>query len=329
MKKCIVFLLVLAMTFGLPACKIPAVKNEAEPTVNTAARGTTAATLASVAPTTVPTEIATAAPELATTAPTDTTDVIASEVTVAPTEVSVATATETDAEGPTEEPTEAPTEVSTEEPTEVPHSELYVPGVSQDKIVAYFNEVVLDMEYTTGDGDASVVQKWERPISYRIEGVPSHRDAQSISTISKQLNAVEGFPGIRAATGLEQNVTIYFLHDEEFKTQFSHVIEGETADGAVQFWYYNDTNAIYSGRIGYRKDAAEEIRDSVIPEELVNLLGINDTTLREDSITYQNGSEVTELSAVDWVIIKLLYNPKIHCGMTATECETIIRELYY
>ena len=329
MKKCIVFLLVLAMTFGLSACKTPTEQNDAEPTVNTAATESTAATLASVVPTTAPTEIATAAPELTTDAPTDTTDVMASEVTAAPTEAPAATATETDTEAPAAEPTEAPTEVPTEEPTEEPHSDLYVPGISPDKMVAYFNEVVLDMEYTTGDGDASVVQKWERPISYRIEGVPSHRDAQSISVLSKQLNSVEGFPGIRAATGLEQNVTISFLHDEEFETRFSHVIQGESADGAVQFWYYNDTNAIYSGRIGYRKDAAQEIRDSVIPEELVNLLGINDSTLREDSITYQNGSEVIELSDVDWAIIKLLYNPKIHCGMTAAECETIIRELYY
>ena len=314
MKKCIVFLLVLAMTFGLLACKTSVEENDAEPTVNAAATESTAATLASVAPTTVPTEIATVAPELNMDAPTDTTYV---------------TATETDTEVPTAEPTEAPTEVATELPTEDPHSDLYVPGISQDEMVAFFNEVILDMEYTTGDGETYLVQKWDRPISYRIEGVPSHRDAQIISALSKQLNAVVGFPGIRAATGLEQNVTIYFMHDGEFDAQFSHLLGGESADGAVQFWYYNNTNNIYSGRIGYRKDAAQEIRDSVIPEELVNLLGISDTTLREDSITYQNGSEVTEPSDVDWAIIKLLYNPRIHCGMTAAECETIIRELYY
>lgn len=329
MKRYLVFLLALAMIFGLLACKTPAAQSDAEPTAATVAAESVAATVVSAAPTAQPTQAPTELtinPESATNAPADTTDATATqvtEVTAAPTEATAATAT---GEDPTQTPpTVAPTEMPTEDTT--PHSELYVPGVSQDKMVTYFNEVVLDMEYT--DGDATVVQKWEQPISYRIDGVPNHKDAQIISALSKQLNSVEGFPGIRAATGLEQNVTISFLHKEEFDTQFAHMLNGEPADGAAQFWFYNQTNNIYSGRIGYNKDAAQEIRNSVIPEEIVNLLGINDTTLREDSITYQNGSAVTELSDVDWAIIRLLYNPRIECGMDAAACERVVRELYY
>ena len=226
-------------------------------------------------------------------------------------------------------PTAAPTEAPTTEPTEPSHSDLYIEGVSQDQMIAYFNEVVLDMEYTAGDGDVTLVQKWDRPIYYRIEGTPTHQDAATLSNIINQLNTIEGFPGIQVATGLEQNLTIYFLKQADFQNQFSSVVNNETADGAVQFWYYTATNNIHTGRIGYRKDIAQEIRDSVIPEELVNLLGVSDTVLREDSITYQHGSEALELSAVDWVILKLLYNPKIQCGMNAAQCESVIRELYY
>ena len=303
MKKCIVFLLALAMTLGLSACKTPAEQKSAEPTV----AETAAATLASAA-----------------TAPTET----ATEMTVPPEAAPTAAATQINTQAPT---AEAPTDETGEAPTEdtTPHSEFYVPGVSADEMVVYFNDVVLNMEYSEGQGDVTLVQKWERPISYRIEGVPEHRDAQLISEFVKELNQVEGFPGIRAATGLEQNVTISFLHDSEFVRQFSHLLKGERADGAVQFWYYDNTNDIYSGRIGYRKDATQKTRESVIPEEIVNLLGISDTTLRKDSITYQYSNEATEPSAVDWAIIKLLYNPKIQCGMNAAQCETVIRELYY
>ena len=302
MKKCIVFLLVMAMAFGLSACNTPTQQNTETPTEESTA-ATTAPTVTSVAPAEVPTETPTT---VATTA-----------ATAAPT----VAATQADAQAPTAEPTEAA--------TEQPHSDFYVPGVTPDQMVAYFNEVVLDMEYSTGEGDTSLVQKWNRPISYRIEGVPEHRDAQLINEFTKLLNQVEGFPGIRAATGLEQNVTISFLHDKDFVPQFAHLLKGERADGVVQFWWYNDTNEIYSGRIGYRKDASQKTRESVIPEEIVNLLGISDTVLRKDSITYQYSNEATEPSAVDWAIIKLLYNPKIRCGMNAAECETIIRELYY
>ena len=299
MKKCIVFLLVMAMALGMSACKTP---TDVVPTEESAV-ATSVPTGASVAPTEAPAEIPTT--------------LAATAATAAPT---------ADA---TQAPTAEPTEVSTEAPTEEPHSELYVPGVSPDEMVAYFNEVVLSMEYSTGEGDAAVVQKWERPISYRIDGVPEHRDAELLNAFTKELNQVEGFPGIRAATGLEQNVTISFLHDSDFISQFSHLLNGERADGAAQFWYYNNTNDIYSGRIGYRKDASQKTRESVIPEEIVNLLGINDTVLRKDSITYQYGNEATQPSAVDWAIIKLLYNPAIKCGMNAAECEVIIRQLYY
>ena len=64
-------------------------------------------------------------------------------------------------------------------------------------------------------------------------------------------------------------------------------------------------------------------------EEMVNCLGLGDSTLREDSIVYQYGSDIKTLSEMDWLIIKLLYNPRIRCGMDAAQCEEVIRELYY
>lgn len=325
MKKRIVFLLVLTMIAGLVACQKPAQDTTGATMESTVTEVTTLSTV-------MPTETSVAeAPEKAT----EDNGAASALPTEAPTEVPATVApAATETEVPTETSvgvpeTDAPTAEPTEAPTEVPHSDFYVAGVTADQMVTYFNEVVLAMEYTTGDGDASLLQKWDREICYRIEGVLSKQDAKIISSLCKEFNEIEGFPGIRAATGLEQNLSIYFLRDEEFETQFSHLIDGETADGAVQFWYYNDTNGIYNGRIGYRKNIAQEIRNSVIPEEIINALGISDTVLREDSITYQYGSEVTELSEVDWAIVKLLYNPQMKCGMNATQCEAVIRELYY
>ena len=64
-------------------------------------------------------------------------------------------------------------------------------------------------------------------------------------------------------------------------------------------------------------------------EEIVNTLGITDTELREDSIVYQYSNDNLCLSDVDWLILKLLYHPRIECGMDADQCEAVIRELYY
>lgn len=222
---------------------------------------------------------------------------------------------------------------NTENTEEIPaplHSDLYIEGVSQEQMIEYFNEVVLSIEYSTGDGDATRVQKWKNPIYYRIVGNATDMDLSILNDLFSQLNQVDGFPGIFPADSEHsENLTIWFLDQYNFNLQFSSVINGETADGAVQFWYYTFSNEIYEGQIGYRTDISQEIRNSVLLEEIINLLGINDTVLRSDSITYQYSSDATELSDIDWVIMKLLYNPKILCGMKESACKLVVPDLYY
>lgn len=218
---------------------------------------------------------------------------------------------------------------SDEEESKAPapaHSELYLPNCSQQQMFDYFEEIVLRMEY--GTGDSTVVQKWAEPLRYSILGTPTEKDLEVLTELFEQLNEVDGFPGIYAADG-EQNLTICFLSKEDFNISFSDCINGEDAYGATQFWYYNDTNEIYTSRIGYRTDVDQATRVSILIEEIINTLGVSDTVLREDSIVYQYSNDNTALSDIDWVILKLLYNSKIKCGMNADSCNDIVKELYY
>ena len=312
MKKSLVFLLVLIMVVGLSACAA-APQQDATKATNTET-ATTEITAAPTKETSAPTEV-TAAPTEETAETTVTT-----EATTAPTTVPTAAPTTTPTTEPTAEPTEAP--------TEDPHSAFYAKGVSVDQMIAHFNKVVLGIEPNAGAGEVALVQKWDAPINYRIEGMPNRQDAQNLNNLTKQLNAVEGFPGIQAATGLEQNLTIYFLKDEDFMTQFSHVMEKKGTYGIVQMWH-NDSNGIYSARIGYRLSASQELRDLLLPEKLVEMLGISEVNVQKEITTGLKPKTIIELSDLDWSVIKLLYNPRIHNGMNADECEMIIRELYY
>ena len=134
-----------------------------------------------------------------------------------------------------------------------------------------------------------------------------------------------------------QNVYKYHITVEEIsaillkqkKTFQTLTVDGEESYGAAEFWYYTETNEIHTARIGYRTDIDQDTRNSVLLEEIINVLGISDSELRTDSIVYQYGSEVTALSDMDWLILKLMYNKRIRCGMDAAQCEEIIRELYY
>ena len=222
------------------------------------------------------------------------------------------------------------TSSSVSKPTAPEHSELYLPQYSTDKIWEYFEEIVLDMEYNEGEGDVTLVQKWNAPINYRIYGNPTDKDLEVLSDLFAQLNKVKGFPGIYPAKDGEfDNLAISFLDIKTFNEEFSTFLNNEDAYGATQFWYYLENNEIHTARIGYRTDVDQNTRVSILLEEVVNMLGISDTVLREDSIVYQYSNDNMALSNVDWVILKLLYSSDIKSGMDAESCKAVIQKLYY
>jgi len=227
---------------------------------------------------------------------------------------------------------ETPTAESTVDggATAPPHSTLYLPEYSTQQIFDYFEEVVLHTEYSTGSGNSALVQKWNEPLRYCIYGNPTDKDLAVLTDLFAQLNEIAGFPGIHAAADDEpENLTISFLDKESFNESFSEFINGEDAYGATQFWYYTATNEIHTASIGYRTDIDQATRVSILIEEIINMLGISDTVLREDSIVYQYSNSTTALSDVDWIILKMLYDPAIQCGMDADSCSAVIQELYF
>ena len=146
--------------------------------------------------------------------------------------------------------------IDTEVDEKIPaHSQLYNSNYTQDKILTYFKEVVLNMEYIDGTGDVSCVQKWLSPIYYNIYGSYTDDNLTKLYELFTQLNDINGFPGIYPASDENiENLTISFLEPNDFTYQFSDVINGEDAFGATEFWYYTDTNEIHTARIGYRTD---------------------------------------------------------------------------
>lgn len=219
---------------------------------------------------------------------------------------------------------------ATTAPTEPLHSTLYREELDIEQVLTYFQEVANQIEYTDGTGDPSLIQKWLSPIVYRIHGNPTQEDLQVLSEFCNRLNAIPGFPGIREAQEYEpENLSLSFLDSDAFRENFSDAVHGEDAWGATQFWYYTDTNEIYSATIGYRTDIPQADRSSIVLEEIVNTLGFSDSELRPDSIVYQHSNENLSLSDVDWLLLELLYHPDIDCAMDAEMCEKVIRDLYY
>lgn len=205
------------------------------------------------------------------------------------------------------------------------HSTMSPPGVPVEDVICYFNEVCLDGEIINS-GDPSYVQKWTQPIHYSVAGDYTDSDIATIEAFETWLNDLHGFPGIsRTSDPFDANLRIHFCNQEEMLELMGSDFTG--LDGAVTFWYTDDE--IYNATICCRTDLDRELRNSVIIEEIYNALGpIQDTSLRPDSIIYQEFSTPQWLSPVDELLLQLLYHPDIHPGMNAQQCEQVIRSLY-
>ena len=238
---------------------------------------------------------------------------------------------------PTTEPATAPATLPATEPSTAPvtepapastevHSELYIQDLSVEDVIRYFNEVVLDAEYTN-EGDATLLQKWAAPVTYWIGGAPAEADLERIGDIVQTMNAIDGFPGfVEGESEWDSAMQIYFCTHQELIDRMGF---GDDLDGAVTFWY-NGENEIYSAIICLRNDIDQFLRNSVLLEEIYNGLGpIQDTALRDDSVIAQSYNEVQQMTAIDLLILRLLYHPDMKCGMTAAECEAVIRQLYF
>jgi len=206
------------------------------------------------------------------------------------------------------------------------HSEFYVEGLSQDQVVTYFNEVCFGSEYGT---NTPYIRKWAQPISYAIYGDPTAKDLQVFEDFVAQLNAMEGFPGMYEVTSGYAMWEFHFCESDEMAGVVGDWASGGYFEGAVTIWY-NGNCEITDGATAIRVDLDQHTRSSVILEEIYNGLGpLMDTVEREDSIVYQYGSDVTELSDSDWVILKLLYSEEVKAGMDQETCEEVLRSLYW
>lgn len=216
-----------------------------------------------------------------------------------------------------------PTQTNAPEPQ---HSVLYLPEVSVEQVIGYFNEVCLDSEFVNS-GDPSVIQKWTTPIRYTIEGSYTQEDIATLRNFESFLNDIEGFPGISQTDDpADGNMRICFGDKQNMLDLLGPNFAN--MDGGVTFWY-SGTNKIYNAIICYRTDIDQTTRNSVILEEIYNGLGPVQDTERTDSIIYTGFSTPQWLTDVDILILQLLYHPDIRPGMNAQQCEQVIRNLYH
>ncbi len=226
-------------------------------------------------------------------------------------------------------PTNNPLDTVSPTPTERPADSYISSGkYTQSQILEYFGEVVLQTEFFSGSDAPQEIRKWNTTILYYIEGDFTPEDLDTIDRLVEALDAIPGFVGMKRVETFEEcNLLIRFAPTEKYNNYASLHVSGAT-DGYATCWYNTDSYYFYQAEVGIRSDNDLTTKTSVILEELVQMLGIqNDSYLYPDSLFYQGFSTPQWPTELDWLMVRLLYHPEITAGMQYEECAQIIHEI--
>ena len=182
---------------------------------------------------------------------------------------------------------------------------------SQEEI-EYFTEIALGAEF--GD-EIPVIKKWTDNIRIKVDGEPTEADLQTITDIVDDLN--ELIDGIKIKlVEKKENLTITFSPENQFKSIDQNYVP--TNYGFFWALWHDDNFVIYDASILVSSaDITQQERSHLIREELTQSLGLmNDSNKYNDSIFYQEWTDVKEFSELDKSVIKLLYIKKIKLGMS-------------
>ncbi len=229
---------------------------------------------------------------------------------------------------------------------------------SKRNLVDNFIRVALFDEYTTSNGHLvareteSRLRRWDQPIRMKIEFGPSiplaqrTRDRAKISAYVKRLSRLTGVP-IRLTNGLA-NYNVLILNEDErraagprLKTlapgigdiSVRAVTDMSRSTLCLVFAFSNDTKtSTYAKAVAViRGEHPDLLRLSCIHEELAQGLGLaNDSPNARPSI-FNDDEEFGLLTRHDELLLRILYDRRLHVGMTPREArpivETIVDEL--
>ena len=186
--------------------------------------------------------------------------------------------------------------------------------------VEYFSQIALGAEF--GD-EVPVIKKWVDDIRIKINGEPTEADIQTINDIVDDLNEI--IDGIKVKiVDKKENVTITFSPESEF----TEIDPNYIPKNYGFFWalWHDDNFVIYNASILIASaDITQQERSHLIREELTQSLGLmNDSNKYEDSIFFQEWTNVAEFSEIDRAVIKLLYLNNIKPGLSKEQVLKIL-----
>lgn len=201
-----------------------------------------------------------------------------------------------------------------------PRTPVQTRGYTAEQI-QYFLDIALGAEFGETGG---TIRKWTGPVRVKVNGTPTREDLATLNSIVNELNdLVQGAVPVQL-TNSNPNIEIYFAPE----AQFSSIEPNYRARNLGFFWAWWDGGTINRARILISTTGVtQQERSHLIREELTQSIGLmQDSTRYRDSIFYQGWTDVTQYSAIDRVIISMLYSPAVRPGMSRPQVLAAIRQ---
>lgn len=180
--------------------------------------------------------------------------------------------------------------------------------------ISYFLEIAMGAEYVQS---GSKVRKWQGDVRIQAFGAPTSADLETLRTVINEINDLTAGNIRLQLVSRNPNVTVRFVPEWQFKRyepNYDPINYGF-------FWTQWNNNTIDRANILITtQGVTQKERSHLIREELTQALGLMKDSYRyPDSMFYQPWTDITQYSAIDKALIKMLYDPKILPGMTQAQ----------
>ena len=189
----------------------------------------------------------------------------------------------------------------------------------QDAIQGFFASA-FSSEY--GDESRDFLLRWETPLTIRLYGTYTQDDFSHLQAFLSLLQEKVPTLPFLSLVEEEENVSMHFVPAE----QMSSIVPSYQRGNQGFFSYEYEDFAIIKGTVVIDSTLiAQETRNRVVEEELINLLGLtNDIFFLPNSLLYTGFPSPVSATPLDYAMLNLLYHPNIQPGITKEKAEKIL-----
>ncbi|HSM02961.1 MAG TPA: DUF2927 domain-containing protein [Acidimicrobiia bacterium] len=215
--------------------------------------------------------------------------------------------------------TVSPTTATVPTTTTLPTSTSTLAETYSQAALDYFVEVAFGAEFGGGSRE---IRRWNQDVRIVVHGDPNDEDLATLHAVIADLNEIIGTIQV-SIVEQDGNVDLHFAPRDQFDAIEPNYVSGNM--GFFWVWWDRSGNITTTRVLVSTTGLTQEERNHIIREEITQQMGLmSDSYTYEDSIFQQAWTTTQEYSALDELVIEMLYLPAIEAGMGVAEVLAVL-----